>query len=103
MPLLNDFEGVKCSQPDGTFYCLPDFSAFEEDDVKLADFLLEKALVVTVPGCEFGAPGHLRLTYCGSPDDIKNAVERIRWALDAKAPEEIRIGENIVKREWSGV
>jgi aspartate aminotransferase len=100
MPMLDEIAGVNCAPPDGTFYCLPDFRVFEQDDVKLADFLLEKALVVTVPGCEFGAPGHLRLTYCGNTDDIKDAVTRIRWALDPKSPKEIQIGDNVVTRTW---
>ncbi len=51
---------------DGTFYCLPDFRAYGEDSEELSRFLLDKALVVTVPGKEFGAEGHLRLCYCGS-------------------------------------
>lgn len=100
MTLLDGFNGIKCVPPDGTFYCLPDFRAYEKDDVKLANFLLEKALVVTVPGCEFGAPGHLRLTYCGTPDDITDAVARIKWALDPESGDVISIGGRMVKRSW---
>ncbi|MCK4462344.1 MAG: aminotransferase class I/II-fold pyridoxal phosphate-dependent enzyme, partial [candidate division Zixibacteria bacterium] len=40
MAELNSFTGVRCIPPDGTFYCLPDFRAYEKDDVKLAQFLL---------------------------------------------------------------
>lgn len=100
MALLDGFNGVKCVPPDGTFYCLPDFSSYEKDDVKLANFLLEKALVVTVPGCEFGAPGHLRLTYCGKSDEISEAVARMKWALDPESADEIKIGGRLVKRNW---
>ena len=33
-------------------------------------FLLKKALVVTVPGKEFGMEGHLRLSYAGTVKDV---------------------------------
>ena len=100
MAELNAFNGVKCIPPDGTFYCLPDFSAYEKDDVKLANLLLEKALVVTVPGSEFGMPGHLRFTYCGSVKDITAGVARVKWALDPESPNEIYIGDRKFRRDW---
>ena len=100
MQELRSFDGVKITKPDGTFYCLPDFRAYSNDSVKLSDFLLKKALVVTVPGKEFGMEGHLRLSYCGTIKDIKQGIERIKWALDPKAPKEIFIGERKIIRDW---
>ncbi|TAK54007.1 MAG: pyridoxal phosphate-dependent aminotransferase [Bacteroidetes bacterium] len=97
---LRSFEGVKISKPDGTFYCLPDFRAYSNDSVALCQMLLKKALVVTVPGKEFGMEGHLRLSYCGTIKDIKQGVERIKWALDPNAPKEIFIGERKLVRDW---
>jgi len=92
--------GVHTVRPGGTFYCLPDFRAYRGDSVELSRFLLEKALVVTVPGREFGMEGHLRLSYAGSVRDIVDGVARIRWALDAHAPEEIFIGDRKKVRDW---
>jgi aspartate aminotransferase len=92
--------GVKVSQPAGTFYCLPDFGAYGKDSTALARRLLEKALVVTVPGKEFGMEEHLRLSYCTSAKDITEGVARIRWALDPQAPKEMRIGAKTVVRDW---
>ncbi|MGO9482645.1 MAG: pyridoxal phosphate-dependent aminotransferase [Candidatus Kryptoniota bacterium] len=100
MQELNSFNGVKTTKPDGTYYCLPDFSAYERNSVKLCELLLKKALVVTVPGKEFGMEGHLRLTYAGSIKDITGGIERIRWALDPTAPKEIYIGERKLVRDW---
>ncbi len=97
---LRSLDKLKLNQPQGTFYCLPDFSAYEQDSVKLSELLVEKALVVAVPGKEFGLEGHLRLSYCGSVNDIVEAVTRIRWALDRNAPDEIRIGEQKHTRDW---
>jgi aspartate aminotransferase len=97
---LQSFTGVKVPKPDGTFYCLPDFSAYECDSVKLADLLLNKARVVTVPGKEFGMEGHLRLSYAGTVKDITEGVARIKWALDPNSPNEIYIGDKKMVRDW---
>ncbi len=94
------FPGVKVAKPCGTFYCLPDFRAYGSNSEELAALLLNKALVVTVPGKEFGAEGHLRLSYCGAAKDISEGIKRIRWALDPEAPNEIYIGDRRVVRDW---
>jgi aspartate aminotransferase len=97
---LQTFNGVRLTQPEGTFYCLPDFRAYESDSEKLARFLLEKARVVTVPGSAFGMEGHLRLSYAGAVKDITEGIERIKWALDPDAPNEIYIGDRKLMRDW---
>ena len=97
---LRTIEGVKVEKPGGTFYCFPDFSAYEKSSAKLSQLLLEKVRVVTVPGNEFGMDGYLRLSYCGGIKDIKEGVERIKWALDPKAPNEIFIGDRKMVRDW---
>ena len=93
--------GVRTVRPGGTFYCLPDFRAYRGDSVELSHFLLETALVVTVPGKEFGMEGHLRLSYAGSPKDVSEGIARIRWALDPNAPDEIYIGDRKKVRDWA--
>ena len=97
---LQAIEGVKVNKPDGTFYCFPNFSAFQKDSQKLAEFLLEKVRVVTVPGKEFGMEGHLRLSFCGTMKECLEGVERIQWALDPSAPNELYLGERKVVRDW---
>lgn len=97
---LNSVNGIKTTKPDGTYYCLPDFSAYMKDSIKLCELLLKKALVVTVPGKEFGMEGHLRLSYAGSMKEITEGVSRIRWALDPTSPKEIYIGERKLVRDW---
>jgi aspartate aminotransferase len=97
---LGEIPGVRVVKPQGTFYCLPDFSAFGRDSLALCDFLLEKAFVVTVPGKEFGAENHLRLSFCGTQADVTEGVARIRWALDPNSPKEIRIGDKTAVRDW---
>ncbi len=97
---LRSFSGVKITPPDGTYYCLPDFRAYSSDSVKLSQMLLKKALVVTVPGKEFGMEGYLRLSYAGSIKDVTEGVARIKWALDPNSPNEIYIGERKLVRDW---
>ncbi len=100
MQELNSFSGVKTTKPDGTYYCLPDFRAYSSDSVKLSELLLKKALVVTVPGKEFGMEGHLRLSYAGSIKDVTEGIARIKWALDPHSPNEIYIGDRKLVRDW---
>ena len=97
---LKGFRGIKCRPPDGTFYCLPDFSAYGTDSVQLCRILLDKARVVTVPGKEFGIEGHLRLSICGSIKEIRQGVERMKWALDPESPRELLIGDKKMVRDW---
>ena len=97
---LQAFDGVRVTKPDGTFYCFPDFSAYEKNSQKLANFLLEKVRVVTVPGKEFGFEGHLRLSYCGTIKDVTEGIERIKWALDPNSPNELYLGERKLVRDW---
>ncbi len=101
--MLNELlglNGVQVTKPDGTFYCLPDFRSFQMASTELAKFLLEKALVVTVPGSEFGMEGYLRLSYAGSVKDIKDGIKRLKWALDPEYANEIYMGNRKLTRDW---
>ena len=86
---LNEIEGVECPECDGAFYAFPSFQVVIDrmdgirDDVELATWLLDEAGVATVPGSAFGAPGHLRLSFASSMDELKDAIGRIRTALNS--------------------
>ena len=97
---LEAINGVRVIKPQGTFYCLPDFRAYSKSSEALSKKLLERAMVVTVPGKEFGMEGHLRLSYCGSMKDAIEGAQRIRWALDPDSPREIYIGDRKCVRDW---
>jgi aspartate aminotransferase len=100
MQQLNSFTDVRVIKPEGTFYCLPDFRAYTKESIKLSELLLHNAMVVTVPGIEFGMEGHLRLSYAGSVKDIIEGIERIKWVLDPNSPNEIYIGDRKMIRDW---
>lgn len=100
MERLKAFTGIKVTKPGGTFYCFPDFSAYEKDSQKLSRFLLDKVRVVTVPGKDFGFEGHLRLSYCGTIKEITEGIERIKWALDPNSPNELYLADRKLVRDW---
>jgi aspartate aminotransferase len=105
MQELHSFTDVHYVKPQGTFYALPDFKAYcrnsvAKNSVELCQFLLKKALVVTVPGKEFGLEGYLRLSYAGTVKEITEGIERMKWALDPNAPSDIYIGDRKLVRDW---
>jgi len=97
---MKTFNGARLIEPKGTFYVLPDMRAFNKNSVEVSRFLLKKAMVVTVPGKEFGMEGHIRLSFAGSVKDITEGIARIKWALDPTSPNEIYIGDKKMVRDW---
>ncbi|MCU0315234.1 MAG: pyridoxal phosphate-dependent aminotransferase [Fimbriimonadaceae bacterium] len=85
LELLRAIPGLRISQPKGAFYFFVDCSAYLQGSVKtdldLAELLLEKAHVATVPGSVFVGPGHLRLSYAASREDIQKGVMRLAQVL----------------------
>jgi aspartate aminotransferase len=97
---MKSFNGARLIPPDGTFYALPDLRAFSNNSVEISRFLLKKALVVTVPGVDFGMEGHIRLSFSGTVKDVTEGLARIKWALDPTSPNEIYIGDRKLIRDW---
>ncbi len=86
---LNEIEGVECIPADGTFYAFPSFQQVIDNDerfnndIELAEFLLNDAGVALVPGSAFGAPGNMRLSFATSMSILEDAIGRIKAALKA--------------------
>ena len=97
---MKTFNGARLIPPGGTFYALPDIRAFSNNSVEVSKFLLKKAMVVTVPGKEFGMEGHIRISFAGSVKDVTEGIARIKWALDPTSPNEIYIGDKKMIRDW---
>lgn len=76
---LNAIPGVCCGQPAGAFYAFPNVSVPGMTSGQLADALLDKAGVVTLPGTGFGAEGegYLRLSYANSHANLREGLRRI--------------------------
>jgi len=89
--LLKDIPGVKANYPQGAFYFFPDVSSyFGKSDgkvtIKNADdlclWLLDAAHVSLVPGGAFGDDNCVRLSYAASEKDLREALARIKKALE---------------------
>jgi len=86
---LNEIDGVDCIPADGTFYAFPSFQQLIdndprfEDDIALAEFLLNEAGVALVPGSAFGAPGNMRLSFATGLSVLEDALSRIKKALQS--------------------
>jgi len=89
--LLRAIPHVSCREPKGAFYAFPDLGAYVgkttpegkalATDAELCDWLLDAGKVAVVPGSGFGAPGHVRLSYACSMQNIENGVGRMARAL----------------------
>ncbi|MFZ0013837.1 MAG: pyridoxal phosphate-dependent aminotransferase [Acidimicrobiia bacterium] len=79
--MLAAAEGVSLYEPQGAFYVFPGVADLlggaYPTAAALAEGLLEEAGIAVVPGESFGAPGHLRLSYALSDDDLERGVSRM--------------------------
>ena len=89
---INEIEGLECRLPQGAFYVYVDCSQLInldgrkggrriETDAQLANYLVNQAGVVTVPGEAFGVSPFLRMSYATSMDVITRACDAIDKAL----------------------
>jgi aspartate aminotransferase len=79
---LNNMKGIKCTEPEGAFYCFPDISGTKLKSMEFSERLLTEALVAVVPGIAFGSDKHIRLSYAASMDDIKRGMDRMEEWLE---------------------
>jgi len=91
LSFLETMEGVKCNKPDGAFYLFPDVSHYfgktfngktiaNGDD--LCMYLLSEANIALVDGTGFGAPNCIRISYAASEENLKEAMARMKAALE---------------------
>lgn len=84
---LNKLPGFDCIAGEGAFYAFPNVEKVianidgVNNDVELSTWLLENAEVAVVPGTPFGAPGHVRLSFATSMDNLRQAIDRIGNSL----------------------
>jgi len=84
---LNEIPGFSCIEGEGAFYAFPKVEGViaridgVNNDVELSTWLLENAEVAVVPGTPFGAPGHVRLSFATSMENLQMAVSRISDCL----------------------
>ena len=80
---LNRIPGIECLATDGTFYVFPRVQGLIDrldginNDLELAEYLIEKAGVALVPGSAFGLGGHVRISIATGRANLEKALERI--------------------------
>ncbi len=88
--MLGEIPGVNINVPQGAFYVFPEVKSFfgkKCGDVEIKDagdlalYLLNEAHVATVSGDAFCCPGHIRMSYATSDDNLREAATRIKAAL----------------------
>lgn len=87
---LTGIDGVTCVRPRGAFYVFPNVSAYYgktaggkkiQNSLDLSDYLLDEALLATVPGVAFGADDFIRFSFATSMSIIEEGMKRLREAL----------------------
>jgi aspartate aminotransferase len=85
---LNSIRHIQCLESDGTFYSFPNIQGFIDsrddlnNDVDVANLLLEEVGVALVPGSAFGAEGYMRISFATSMENLEKAVARIRQVFE---------------------
>ena len=80
---LNEIDGFRVALPKGAFYAFPNISSFEMSSEEFAEFLVNEARVITVPGSAFGShgEGYIRISYAASYERLEEAMNRIEKAV----------------------
>ncbi len=72
--------GYHVVEPGGAFYLFP--RTLEADDMAFSERAKQFDLLV-VPGSGFGAPGHVRISYCVQTDMIRRALPKFKELADS--------------------
>ncbi len=82
---LNAIDGISCNNPQGAFYIFVNIKELGKTSMEVAEYLLETAKVAMVPGSAFGSEGegYIRLSYACSYEDLVEACDRIKDAVEA--------------------
>ena len=67
--------GLPCARPEGAFYVFPSIGSRSSEAFCLR--LIQEAGVAAVPGTVFGTEGYVRLSYCCSMEDLREAMDRL--------------------------
>jgi aspartate aminotransferase len=79
---LNRIPGVRCLEPQGSFYAFPNIQGTGRSSDELANLILEGGVAV-LPGSAFGkyGEGYLRIVFANSYENIERALARIEKVI----------------------
>ena len=75
--------GLSFPEPKGAFYVFPDISSFGMEDTEFCSRMIREGKVAAVPGSCFGGPGHIRISYCYSDQELKKGLDRMERFIKA--------------------
>jgi aspartate aminotransferase len=90
---FNDIKGLDCIDAQGAFYSFPcakdaidmlykNGKLKSNNDIAFCEYLLDTKGVAVVPGSAFGAEGYFRISFATSMDNLKEALKRIKQAIE---------------------
>ena len=90
---FNEIKGLKCIDAKGAFYSFPfakdaidtlykNGKIKKNDDITFSEYLLDSKGVAVVPGSAFGAENYFRISFATSMDNLKEALSRIKEAIE---------------------
>ncbi|NOX25807.1 MAG: pyridoxal phosphate-dependent aminotransferase [Deltaproteobacteria bacterium] len=87
---INKIPELTCVTPKGAFYVFPNFSNYFgraykgrkiKNSVDMSAYLLDEALIASVPGAAFGADNFVRFSFATSMEVIAAGMQRLQKAL----------------------
>jgi aspartate aminotransferase len=84
---LNAMKGVRCREPEGAIYVLPNISGLYgrsykgtplQGSLQVSEILLNDFRVAAVPGAPFGVDANIRLSFATSREQLRKGLERFR-------------------------
>ncbi|MCH8271633.1 MAG: pyridoxal phosphate-dependent aminotransferase [Candidatus Marinimicrobia bacterium] len=87
---LSKLPGIEVNKPEGSFFIFPDVSSFYgksvngqsiNGSVEFAEFLIEHAKVIVIPGEAFGSDNNVRISFAAPKKEIEKGIKRIGEAL----------------------
>lgn len=94
MDRLNAIPGFKLREPEGAFYAFVEVNgalgksadgAQINSSMDLSMYLLNSVYVSSVPGEAFGLPGYIRFSFAADTEQLKEATDRIKSAIEKLA------------------
>lgn len=81
---LKEMPYIKVYEPKGAFYIFANIRETGMKSEEFAEWLLEKARVIVIPGIAFGpnGEGFVRISYATSKEKLIQAMQRIKEALE---------------------
>jgi len=81
---LKEMPYIKAFEPKGAFYVFANITGTGMKSEEFAEWLLDKAGVVVIPGTAFGpnGEGYIRISYATSQENLLEAMARMKKALE---------------------